>query len=425
MGHRDGVSETASLAFAALRAPREILFGAGQRTAAGWLTAQHGARAFVCVDPHLIGAPEVREVLASLTAAGVTTTVYSDVVPEVPTDVIGAAARAARAADADVVVALGGGSSIDLAKVVAVLVAHGGRVPDYYGEFRVPGPVLPVVAVPTTSGTGSEVTPVAVVTDTDRGTKVGVSSPHLIPVGAVCDPELTYSCPPAVTAAAGADALAHCVEAYTAVRRSADPDLARSRVFLGRTEITDEFALAGLRHIVGGLATAHRDPGNASARASVMYGALMGGLAFGTAGTAAAHALQYPVGAATGTSHGVGVGVLLPYVMEYNRPHRVPELAQISRIFGMSGADDEELAAAAPGLVAEYLAAVGVPRTLESLGLPEDRIDWAAEQGPAAVRLAENNPEPLTADSARSILRAAWAGDLALVPAPEPLGEDR
>lgn len=418
-------SRETSLDFAALRGPREILFGAGQRRAAGWVTAAHGTRALVFADPYLAGSGHLRDVLDALAAAGVRATVHADVVPEIPTEGTVAALEAARRADADVLVALGGGSSIDLAKVVAALLAHGGRVEDYYGEHRVPGPVVPVVAVPTTAGTGSEVTPVAVVTDRERGTKVGLSSPHLIPVAAVCDPELTVSCPPEVTAAAGADAIAHCVEAYTAVRRAADPDLARARVFVGRSPITDTFALEGLRHVVAGLPAAHRDPEDLWARSATMLGSLMAGLAFGTAGTAAAHALQYPVGALTGTSHGLGVGVLLPYVMAFNRPHRVAEMAAVARVLGARGADDAGHADEAPRLLQDLLASVGIPRTLAETGLPRERLDWAAEQGPAAVRLAENNPEPLTVELARRLLEAAWVGDLDLVPAPETLGEGR
>lgn len=344
-----------------------------------------------------------------------TSLVYSDVTPELPTDGMRRAVDEALAFRADVLVAVGGGSSIDLAKVVAMLLAHGGSVTDYYGEFKVPGPTLPVIAVPTTAGTGSEVTPVAVVTDTERGSKVGISSPHLVPAVAICDPELTYSCPPSVTASAGVDALSHCIEAYTAVRRVADANLARDRVFVGRGELTDALALNGMRRIVAGLWTAYTEPSNRRARSDVMYGALMAGLAFGTAGTAAAHALQYPVGALTHTAHGVGVGILLPYVMEYNRPLRVAELAEIGRIFGGDGASDAELARQAPLLVERYLGTVGIPRSLAEIGLREDQLDWVATQGPKATRLSENNPEPLTEVGARTIVKACWAGDIALV----------
>jgi alcohol dehydrogenase len=347
--------------------------------------------------------------------------VFSEVVPELPVASVEQAVLEAAAFEADVVVAVGGGSSIDLAKVVALLLAHGGRPSDYYGELKVPGPVLPVLAVPTTAGTGSEATPVAVLTDPQRDNKIGISSPYLIPAVAICDPELTASCPPQVTASAGADALAHCIEAFTAIRREPGPGLAHDRVFLGRTELTDTLALTGIGHIATGLRDAFAHPSDCAARAHVMYGALLAGLAFGTAGTAAAHALQYPVGALTHTPHGVGVGILLPYVMEYNRPSREPELAEIARVFGGVG-ENGELAAQAPGLVAAFLAEIGIPRTLRDIGLAEDRLEWAAAQALLAVRLSENNPEPLTEAGAGRILHAAFTGNLDLVRDDAPAG---
>ncbi|SMH49013.1 alcohol dehydrogenase [Rathayibacter oskolensis] len=400
--------------FAALRAPRELVFGAGQRAALEWIAPRLGGRAFVCVDPFFETDPEFTALLALLDRAGVAHTTFSGVVPELPTASIMAAVDAARAAGSDLFIAVGGGSCIDLAKVVACIAAHGGEPRDYYGEFKVPGPILPLIAVPTTAGTGSEVTPVAVLTDPERATKVGISSPHLIPVAAICDPELTVSCPPGVTASAGADALAHCIEAYTSVRRAPDADLAGSRVFVGRGEITDAFCLQGISAIAAGLLRAYTTPDDIHARALVMYGSLMGGLAFGTAGTAAAHALQYPIGALTGTPHGVGVGLLLPYVMEFNRAHRVAEFAEIARRFGGEGDDEGELAEAAPRLVQEFLARVGVPTELGQIGFDPSRLDWALEQGRAAVRLSENNPRAMD-DSAGSILRGAEAGTLSTV----------
>jgi alcohol dehydrogenase len=421
------------VSFAAVRGPGQLLFGAGQRTATSWLAADHGSRAFVCADPYLAESVFMAEVMDALDAAGLATALYTEVVPELPASTIDGAVETARAFDADVIVAVGGGSSIDLAKLVGVLLRHGGRIGDYYGENRVPGPGVPVVAVPTTAGTGSEVTPVAVVTDRERGSKVGVSSLHLIPVAAVCDPELTQTCPPEVTASAGADAFSHCVEAYTAVRRDPSPELARSRVFVGKGEITDMYALAGMRHIAAGLRAAYQDPGDSGARSAVMYGALIAGLAFGTAGTAAAHALQYPVGALTGTAHGVGVGLLLPYVMEHNRPARTAELARIAELLDQAGvpgaptdtSDADEMAAAAPRMVAAFLGAVGIPTDLRTIGMEPDRLAWAAAQGPRAARLAENNPIPLTEADAARILDAAWAGDLSKLGTPSIVGGER
>lgn len=397
---------------AVLRSPREILFGAGQRHALPWVAARHGRRALVFADPHIAAGPDLAPLLEGLEGAGVAVVLRTDVVPELPTDHVQTAVTAAKELDADVVIAIGGGSCIDLAKIVAVMLTHGGAVEDYYGEFSVPGPTVPVIAVPTTAGTGSEATPVAVLTDVVRQVKVGVSSPHLIPAVAICDPELTYSCPPAVTASSGADALSHCIEALTAVSRQPSADLARDRVFVGRSELTDLLAITGIRHIAASLHRAYRDPLDVEARESMMYGALLAGLAFGTAGTAAAHALQYPVGALTHTPHGVGVGALLPYAMEHNASERRAELALIAAEFGADGADAAEQA---PALVAAFLAAVGIPTTLAQIGFPFDRIGWAAEQGTRAVRLSENNAVPLTVQAATAILEAAYAGDLGRV----------
>jgi alcohol dehydrogenase len=272
--------------------------------------------------------------------------------------------------------------------------------------------------VPTTAGTGSEATPVAVVADATLGMKVGISSPHLIPRVAVCDPELTITCPPEVTAAAGADALAHCVESLTARQRQGTPELPRDRVFVGRSRLTDTLALQGISALVAGLQVAYRDPTNLSARTETMYASLLGGLAFGTAGTAAAHALQYPIGVLTGTAHGVGVGCLLPYVMAYNQVERLEEMAAIARIFGASGPDGD-LAGRAPHLVRDFLSALGIPRTLSAIGVSTENVAWIAEQGVRAVRLSENNPRTLTLAAASAVVAAAVDGDLDAVPAAE------
>ncbi len=418
----DGIDPSATAShplFAFLRSPGEILFGEGMRRSIGWLAARAGTKPFLIVDPHLAGSSSLQEVADSLSAAGLSAQVWDEVTPELPSDLATRAAEAAVRFGADLVVAIGGGSCMDLAKVVATVARHGGQPSDYYGEFAVPGPVLPVIAAPTTAGTGSEVTPVAVVTDAELGTKVGLSSPYLIPHAAVCDPELTYSCPPAVTAASGTDALSHCIEAYTARRRPGSPMLARERVFVGRSNLTDALALEALAAIVEGLPAAFQDKSNPEARAKVMYGAMLAGMAFGTAGTAAAHALQYPVGARTGTSHGVGVGILLPYVMAYNLPARIPEMAAIARTFGAEGADDE-VAQAAPELVSRFLGGVGIPSRLQDIGITEDQARDIATQGTRAVRLSENNPRPLTVESAHEIMTAAIRGDMTSLAASTP-----
>ena len=397
-----------------LRGPRQVLFGAGQRHALGTVTAALGSRALVCTDARFGSTREFADLVQLLEGAGVRVTTFTEVLPDVPVHQVTQCAALAARVDPDVVVGMGGGSCLDLAKAVAVVLTHGGQASDYYGELRVPGPVLPVVALPTTAGTGSEVTPVAVLTDPERVSKVGISSPHIIPHTAVCDPELTLGCPPALTASAGADALSHVIEAFTAVRHPVTPALATERVFVGKNELTDTFALLGVRLIAGSLHRAWSHPDDVAAREAMMLGATAGGFALGSAGTAAAHAIQYPVGALTHTPHGVGVGALLPYVMEFNRPARVAEMAAIALAMGaQADASPEELADEAIDRVAALLTSVGIPSTLADLGLPADRLRWTAEQAMGAARLVANNPRPLDVDTLEAIIRAAHAGDRA------------
>ncbi len=397
-----------------LRGPRQVLFGAGQRHALGAVTAALGSRALVCTDARFGSTREFADLIRLLEDAGIQVTTFAEVLPDVPVHQVTECAEFAARVNPDVVVGMGGGSCLDLAKAVAVVLAHGGEASDYYGEFRVPGPVVPVVALPTTSGTGSEVTPVAVLTDPERVSKVGISSPYLIPHTAICDPELTLGCPPALTASAGADALSHVIEAFTAVRRPGTAALATERVFVGKNELTDTFALLGVRLIAQSLHRAWSKPDDMQAREAMMLAATAGGYALGTAGTAVAHAIQYPVGAVTHTPHGVGVGALLPYVMEFNRPARVPELAAIALAMGAhSDASAEDLADQSIEMVAALLASVGIPSTLAELGLPADQLRWTAEQALGAERLISNNPRPLDVDALEHIVRAAHAGDRA------------
>lgn len=250
-----------------------------------------------------------------------------------------------------------------MAKCVALLLAHGDQPQDYYGELQVPGPIVPLIAIPTTAGTGSEVTPVAVLSDSQRKLKIGISSPHLIPLAAICDPDLTLTCPPGLTAIAGADALTHAIEAFTAARRDLTPELTQERVFIGKNALSDQFALKAISLLWEGLEAAYLNGGDLNVRTKVMQGATFAGLAFGVAGTAAAHAIQYPVGALTHTAHGAGVACLLPWVMEWNRPAIGEELAQIATAMGLAGAD-----AVIPA-IAGLFARIGIPSTLATLGL--------------------------------------------------------
>lgn len=400
--------------FATIRSPREILFGAGQRHALGPVAQRLGARALVVTDARLADDADFIAMMAALRDTGLVVRIDSSTLPDVPVDSAIAAAAQHRDFGADLVIGIGGGSCLDMAKCVALLLSYGGRPQDYFGELLVPGPILPMIAVPTTAGTGSEVTPVAVLSDSERTLKVGISSPHLIPVTAICDPDLTATCPPGLTAIAGADALTHAIEAFTAIRREPTPGLAQERVFVGKNMTSDHFALRAISLLSGSLEAAWRDGSNHEARANVMLGATLAGLAFGVAGTAAAHAIQYPIGALTHTAHGTGVACLMPYVMAWNAPVIGEEMGQIAQAMGLPCAAD--VIPALSGL----FRCIGIPRTLQDLALAEDRLDWVADQSLGVTRLIQNNPRPITSADMRRLLRAAYEGDpdFALSPAP-------
>jgi alcohol dehydrogenase len=349
-------------------------------------------------------------VLASLDAAALEVEVFDGTVPELPMETVLGAVRSALRFGPDCLVGLGGGSSLDLAKLVALGVAHGYELRSFYGEEQVPGPVAPVLAIPTTAGTGSEVTPVAVLTDPEAILKVGISSRHLIPAYALVDPTLTHGCPPPVTAFAGIDALAHAVEAYTAARREIPPG--SEAVFVGKNALSDTFALPAIAAIAPNLVAATRD--EPEARTALAYGSLCAGLAFGTAGTAVAHALQYPIGARTHTPHGLGTGLLLAYAMAFNRPARVAELAVVARAMAVAGDDDDDEAAADAAIagVASLAEAVGVPASLAELGIEERELPELANQALGVARLIANNPRELGEADLAEILGSAWRGEL-------------
>jgi alcohol dehydrogenase class IV len=398
--------------FGVLRLPSSIVFGSGQRAVLGALAEQIGKRALVCTDVRMGRERPFIALVKDLENHGISAKVYDRTEADLPINGISACVREHSAFAPEMILGVGGGSCMDMAKCVALMLTHGGSLSDYYGENKIPGPVTPVIAVPTTSGTGSEVTPVAVVADIERGTKIGMSSSYLVPKLAVCDPELTLSCPPSLTAISGADALTHAIESFTAVHREATPDLAVKNVFVGKNALSDVFGLLALRNIFEALPIAVKDGSNLVAREQMMLASLAAGCAFGTAGTAAAHAIQYPVGNETHTPHGMGVALLMPYVMEFNRPSCVAAFAEIARAIGLSG-KDEELSHKLIDEVAKLLKDIGIPVTLRDLGLPEDKLDWTAEAAIQAARLVNNNPRKLDVDTMKAITRAAFSGDRA------------
>lgn len=400
--------------FSVMRLPREILFGENQVLAIGRVAQKLGKRALICTDARFAASDAYAELHGSLEAAGLQCHLFDAVEPDLPSENVYRCVKVARAFGPDLVVGVGGGSCIDLAKCAALILTHGGQLEDYYGEFKIPSPILPVIAVPTTAGTGSEVTPVAVVTDSNRILKVGISSPYMIPAAAICDPVLTWTCPPRLTAIAGADALTHAIEAFTAFQRAPDADLPQNHVFVGKNSFSDMFALQAITLIGTSLVKACTDGSDRQARSDLMQGALAAGCAFGTAGTSLAHAAQYPIGALTHTPHGVGVAALLPFAMSYNRKAALAEMAAVAIALGAErGHSTEELSHIAISEVSRLFAAIGIPASLKGLDMPEDRISWTAEQAIAIARLIKNNPRPIDLDGMQRFLAAAMEGNIA------------
>ena len=395
-----------------LRLPARVHVGFGARAQLVDLVALHGSRVLAVVDPFLVGTPVLAEVLDGLTAAGLAVRVHADITPELPVATLTAAADVAREHAADVVLAIGGGSALDAAKVVALLTAHGGPLSRYYGENQVPGPVMPIVAVPTTAGTGSEVTPVAVVSDPERELKVGISSPFLVPVAAVVDPELTLGAPASVTAYSGIDALVHAAESYTA--RALEPDWSAPQpVFTGRNALAEPVALQAASLLGPWLPVAVAEPGHRGARGTVARGALLAGIAFGSTGTHLCHALQYPIGGMTRTPHGLGTGLLLPYVLDLvaQDPAGAERVATLgAALEGIPAA--EASAARTVDRVVEINAAIGVPADLAAIGLDRDQLPQVADLGLRSARLLAIAPVDPTRELLLELLDRAHAGRL-------------
>src|SRR6202051_2681496 len=268
-----------------------IFFGWGAASVLRNVAQECGPRVLICTDQNMVKAGMCETVAAQLAEGKAEVKVFDGGQPEVDRQTIERAAAVAQTYAPDVVVGLGGGSNLDLSKAVAILVKYPGPLSAYYGENNVPGPITPVVAVPTTAGTGSEVSPVAVVADPERAMKVGIASRALIPKWAIVDPALTVSCPASVTAHSGMDALVHAIESYCARVRS---DCSPHAIFVGKNPVSDVLATKAITAITKYLPIAVAQPNHREAREQMALASLLAGMAFSAAGTAAVHALQYP-----------------------------------------------------------------------------------------------------------------------------------
>jgi len=390
----------------------QLVFGRHAVRQLGEVTGRLGAkRVFVVTDPVLAKTGTIDHVRLPLQEAAITVDVFTGGEPEPSLRAAAACIEHARQCHPDVILGLGGGSNMDLAKITAVVLSHGGNPKDYVGDDRIPGPVHPLVCIPTTAGTGSEVSAAAVLTDTENQIKVGILSNFLRPKAAVVDPLLTVSCPPKVTADSGIDALTHAIEAYTAVANAEFPLPAGERsVYQGKHPVGDCLAEKAIALIGAHLRRAVARPDDLGAREGMALGATLAGLAFSNVGVAVVHALEYAVGGATHCSHGCGNGLLLPFVMHFNRPARVAEFAAIARLLGenVAGLDEAQSAERAIVAVEKLRSDIGIPGRLRDLGVKPEQLRPFAERAFAIKRILRVNPRPVTADNLEDILQSAW-----------------
>ena len=330
----------------------------------------------------------------TLEAAGIAVTLWYDLVGEPTFAEFGTALEAARACRADAVVGLGGGSAMDVAKLVAALANGRQCITDVIGTDLLVGRDLWLACIPTTAGTGSEVTPIAILGDESEDLKKGVVSPFLVPDAAYLDPTLTVTMPPAVTAATGLDALTHCIEAYA--NRFAHP-------------LVDTFALAGITLIADNIERACKDGSDIAARSAMMRASLYGGLCLGPVNTAAVHALAYPLGGEFHIPHGVANALLLPHVLRFNIAAAPGRYAAIARALGANCVGNDVADALAGVERVNALAdACGIKRRLSDFAIGRDAIPRMAEAAMTVTRLLDRNPRTLTEADIRAIYEAAW-----------------
>lgn len=377
----------------ALRLPRRLCFGPeGLGACAQWAASLVAGPVLLVTSPPL--AARCQPLLEALRAQGREAQLWQGVLQEPGVAELEQGLQVARDLRAVAIVAVGGGSVMDVAKLVAALFDGRQSIGEVFGIGLLAGRALPLACLPTTAGTGSEVSPIAIVQDPRDGQKKAVISPHLVPDAAFVDPSLTVGAPREVTAASGIDALTHCIEAYA--NRQAHP-------------LTDGWALEGIQRIGRSLARAYDVGEDLEARADVALGSLYGGLCLGPVNTAAVHALAYPLGSDHGVAHGVSNAVMLPHVLEFNLPAMPERYAAIARALGVEEGGTE-LDVARRGVVAirTLLQRCGMPSGIAQLGVPEAALSGMTAAAMQVQRLLKQNPRDVTAEDVQDIYRRAY-----------------
>ena len=373
--------------------PQKIVFGTGCIATFVEDYKKMGLqRLFVLTAPPI--RPLIEDTLAELKSAGISIEVVQDIVAEPTVNDFKKILEVARQFKADSVVGIGGGSVLDVTKLIAAFINSDQQVEDCFGTGFVKQKGLWFACLPTTAGTGSEVSPNAILLDERDHLKKGLVSPFLIADVAYVDPKLTWTVPAKVTADTGMDALTHCIEAYT--NKFAHPSV-------------DIYALQGIRLIAANLEKAVKNGQDQEAREALAFGSLYGGLCLGPVNTAAVHALSYPLGGEFHIPHGLSNAILLPSVMKFNMPANIKRHAEVAIALGCQpGANDEETAQRGVDFIYQLADAVGIPKKLTDLGIPQTAVDGMAKAAMEVQRLLKNNPREVTEQDARDIYNSLY-----------------
>lgn len=349
----------------------------------------NASKVMVVTDQGIIKAGIYDKLKAILDAAGKTIILFDQVQPDPEIELVASVVKIARTAGADAMIGLGGGSSLDTAKVAAALVTNDKNIEAYIGLNLLEKDGLPIIAIPTTAGTGSEVTPIAILSDDKEQLKKGIVSNVIIPKFAILDPSLTVGLPPHVTAATGLDALTHAIEAYTSKNANSYSDL---------------LALDAIKIISVNLRKAYENGGDLVARENMLMGSLLAGIAFANAGVAAVHAFAYPLGGIFHIPHGLANSLMLPTIMAYNMPVCEDKFTRIAQCF----AADNQTAVCAIDEVNALCSDLRIPRNLAEMKILESDIQAMAEGAMKVTRLLVNNPREITLADAIDLYTKAY-----------------
>ena len=375
----------------------DVLSGPGSSAQLGDMAAGMGIRrALVVTDPGIIKFGLLDAAVKNLEANNIALNIYADVVADPPESVVLDAVRAAQEFGCDGVIGFGGGSSMDVAKLLAVLIKGEQPLADIYGVDQITGGRLPLIQVPTTAGTGSEATMVSIIT-TGETTKAGVVSRTLLADKIILDAGLTTGLPPAVTAATGIDAMVHAIEAFTTKNK--------------KNPLSDMLAREALRLMAGNIETAVKQGDNLEARSAMLLGAMLAGQAFANAPVAAVHALAYPLGGNYHIPHGLSNSLVLPHVLRFNGPEAGHQYAELASIILPGKALPEDPLAVTELLATYFLQLaedLGLPTTLRQMSIDEADLPMLAEQAMLQQRLLINNPRDVSFDDALAIYQQAF-----------------